>query len=133
MVNINSLMFCLYIFWQKIYILFPSGDLIQTRMILSLSFRLQRQIFILLQGFVEPSERHVFFYNNFYVVFNVGKQYRTENAYDGSPILNLVNLYKDIVVVTRLMHFLCDIVCRQQLKSVIQMHAFLMDRICRAP
>ena len=39
----------------------------------------------------------------------------------------LVNLYKDIVLVTRRTHFLYDIVY-QQPKVVIEMHAFLMDQ-----
>ena len=40
----------------------------------------------------------------------------------------LVNLYKDIVLVTRLLIFCTTLFTNNNIKVVIQMHAFLFDR-----
>ena len=41
----------------------------------------------------------------------------------------LVNLYKDIVLVTRLRIFCTTLFTNNNIKVVIQMHTFLMDRL----
>ena len=64
---------------------------------------------------------------DFYVV--VGKQYRTENQFHNflKQINNkrkLVNLYKGIVLVTRLRIFCTTLITNNNIKVVIQMYAF---------